>query len=68
MRLVNDEALVFTVIGLWYYLLRAGMEIVTHLPGSSDAKPLIQVPRKRRSAKGDSHPEEEDSFLGADGL
>ncbi len=61
MRLVKDDALVFTVIGLWYYLLRAGMEIVTHLPDSSGAQPGVPVPRKRRSAKGDSHSGEEDT-------
>jgi hypothetical protein len=32
MRLVKDDAVIFTTIGLWYYLLRAAIEIVIHLP------------------------------------
>jgi hypothetical protein len=32
MRLVRDEAVYFTTLGLWYYLIRAALEILVHLP------------------------------------
>jgi hypothetical protein len=32
MRLAKDEAVAFAVIGLFYYLLRAALETLIHLP------------------------------------